>query len=304
VAPAAPPLLVAGASLCFAASGAIVWAGMGGQRSLVPSVTVFDIFSLARYPLLAAALWLIARRRSLRDRRNIIDAVTVTTGLAMLLWIFRILPNLLEPGISGVQRTVSIAYAVVQIAVTLALARLVVPGLVWSSPVRLVISGAAWALAGSVLFGLLRANGAQVDWWVADIGWMVCFALIGAAALHPAMGALARPVDGHRDETSRGRLIFLMASSMVAPVLTAFGHQAVRGTVISVSGTVLTLVVLARLWTVDVSRMRRLAWEQALHAAGPALASADSLEEIAATLRTTSDTISSGSRRTPASSSR
>jgi diguanylate cyclase (GGDEF)-like protein/PAS domain S-box-containing protein len=291
VAPAAPPLLVAGAGLCFAASGAVVWVGMGGQRSLVPSVTVFDILALARYPLLAAALWLIARRRSLRDRRNIIDAVTVTIGVAMLLWIFRILPDLLAPGMSAEQRTVSIAYAVVQIAVTLALARLLVPGLVWSTPVWLTISGAACALAGSVVFGLLRVNGAQVDWWVVDIGWMVCFALIGAAALHPAMGALARPVDGHRDEVSRGRLIFLMAASIVAPVLTAFGHHTVRGTVISVSGTVLTLVVLARLWTVDVSRMRRLAWEQALHAAGPALASADSLEEIAATLRTASDTI-------------
>src|SRR5690349_6793801 len=58
VAPAAPPLLVVGASLCSAASGAVVWVGAGGQRSLVSSVTVFDIFSLARYPLLAAALWL------------------------------------------------------------------------------------------------------------------------------------------------------------------------------------------------------------------------------------------------------
>jgi hypothetical protein len=192
-------LLMAGAALCYAASGAIVWSGMRGLPSRQPSLTAFDTLALARYLLLGAALWLFARRRSPRDRRNIIDAVTVTLGLAMLLWLFRILPNLLVPGLSGEQRAVSIAYPLVQVAVMLALARLLVPGLVWTWSVWLVITGAACALAGSVVFGLLRVNLTRLDWPVVDVGWMVCFALIRGAALHPVAEGLSylreMPID-------------------------------------------------------------------------------------------------------------
>jgi diguanylate cyclase (GGDEF)-like protein/PAS domain S-box-containing protein len=287
----APPLLIAGAALCYAASGLAVWAGMTDRQSQVPGPTVYNAFALAIYPLLAAGLWLFAELRSPRHRRSLIDAVTVTIGLAMLLWIFRILPDLLMAGVSWEERTTSSAFAVGQIAVMLALARLLAPGLAWNRSVWLVVGGAASGLAGSVVFGLLRVSGAAFDWRIYDVGWVVGFALIGAGALYPAPGTLTRPAAGHWDEPSRGRLIFLMAASMVAPVITAFGHHSVRGTAIAVSGTALTLAVLARLWTVDVAHMRRLAWEQALHEMGPALASAGSLEEIAAVLRTTAGRI-------------
>jgi diguanylate cyclase (GGDEF)-like protein/PAS domain S-box-containing protein len=283
---AAPGLLIAAAALCYAASGAFVWAGLGGRHFLEPSATGDNIFALAMYLLLAAGLWLFAGQATPRHRRSLIDAATVTIGVAMLVWIFRTLPGLLAPGLSGDQRATSLAFGAGQIVLTLALARLLAPGLPWNRPVWLVASGAACGLVGNITFGLLRINGVLFDWRIYDVGWIAGFALIGAGALYPTVAALARPAYGHQDEPSRGRLIFLMAASMVAPVLTVFGHQTVRGTVIAISGTVLTLIVLARLWTVDLAHIRTLAWGQALHAMGPALASAGSLEEIAATLRT------------------
>jgi hypothetical protein len=243
----APPLLMAGAALCYAASGLVVWAGIGNMQVREPGPNVYNIFALTLYPLLAAGLWLFAGLRTPRHRRSLIDAATVTIGLAMLLWLFRILPDLLAAGLSWEQRATSVAFAVGEIVVMLALAQLLAPGLAWNWPVWLVICGAISGLAGSIVFGLLRIAGALFDWRIYEVGWLVGFTLIGAGALYPAVGALRRPADGYRDEPSRGRLIFLMAASIVAPVLTAFGHHSLQGTVIAVSGTVLTLVVLARL---------------------------------------------------------
>jgi diguanylate cyclase (GGDEF)-like protein/PAS domain S-box-containing protein len=288
---AAPPLLIAGAALCYATAGVIIWAGMGGRHSLVPPATVDNMFNLAMYPLLAAGVWLYAELRTPWHRRSLIDAATVTIGVAMLLWIFRVVPELLDPGLSGAQRGMSVAFPAGQVLVLFALARLLAPGRAWNMPVWLLIFGTACGLAGSVVFGLIRVNGLMLYWEIYDLGWLACFTMIGVGALTPTAGALTRPVDDQWDEASRGRLVFLMAASMVAPILTIFGHQTARGTVVAISGTALTLGVLARLWRVDFSHMRMLAWERALHSVGPALASAGSIEEIADILRTALNSI-------------
>ena len=65
-----------------------------------------------------------------------------------------------------------------------------------------------------------------------------------------------------------------------------------RDAVIAVSAALLWLLAQARLWGLNVSQLRTLTWERALTAAGPALASAASVEEVAAALRTAADTVS------------
>jgi diguanylate cyclase (GGDEF)-like protein/PAS domain S-box-containing protein len=282
-----PWLLVAAAALCLAGSGIILWLGLADQAQ-VPSLDLDDVVGFLKYPLLAAALGLFARARSPGgDRRGLIDAATVTAGLVMLVWLFRILPALLDPSLSWEQRAMSAADSVGQIIVLLALARLLAPGIVWDWPVRLLALGATCGLAGSVAFGLLRAH--HVHWRLVLLGWMACFALAGAAAVHPAMRELTRPSGRRQYEPSRARLVVLTVASFVAPALLIVDQRNDRREVaIVISAVLLWLLAQARLWAVNASQLRSLTWERALRAAGSALAAASSVQEIAAAVRTAS----------------
>jgi len=283
-----PWLLLAGAALCFAGSRLSLATGDG--RPQIPSWNVYTVLGLPVYALLAGALGLFARARSSgADRRSLADAITVAAGLAMLLWLGRVVPTLTDPALSATQKFFSVAYPVGQILVLLALARLLAPGIIWDWPVRLITAGTVCALVAGVIFGLLRLR--QAYWEVADLGMIACLALLGAAAVHPAMREMtmhaARPYD-----TSRARLVVVTAASFAAPLLLLLqGDGDTRDTVVAISVALLWLLAQARLWSLNASQLRTLTWERALTAAGPALASAASLEEVAVALRTTADTV-------------
>jgi PAS domain S-box-containing protein len=287
-----PWLLLAAAVLCFGGSRLTLLAG--GSRPQIPSWDVYTIVGLPTYALFAVALGLFARARSSGgDRRSLVDAVTVTAGLVMLVWLFRILPTLIDPALSGAQKLASAGYPLGQIAILLALARLLAPGIVWDWPVRLVTVGTVCALVSGVVFGLLRLH--LTYWRLVDLGWIVCFALCGAAAVHPAMREMTRHA-ARPYETSRARLVVLTVASFAAPLLLILlilqGHDDPREAVIAVSAALLWLLAQARLWGLNVSQLRTLTLERALTAAGPALASAASVEEVAAALRAAADTVS------------
>ena len=284
-----PWLLMAAAALCWSGSQLTLLAG--ASRSQIPSWNAYSIIGSSTHALFAVALGLFARARSSgADRRSLVDAVTVTAGLAMLVWLFRILPALSDPALSESQKLASASFPLVQIATLLALARLLVPGIVWDWPVRLVTIGTVSGLVTGVVFGLTRLQHAH--WGLVDLGWIICFGLCGAAAVHPAMREMTRHATRPYD-ASRVRLIVLNLASFVAPLLLIMkGYGDARDTVIAVSAALVWLLAQARLWGLNVSQLRTLTWERALTAAGPALASATSVEEVAAALRTTADTVS------------
>src|SRR4051794_35066799 len=239
-----PWLLVAAAALCFAGSGIILLLGLADQAE-PPSLDLDDVTGFMIYPLLAAGLALFRRSRSPGgDRQGLIDAVTVTAGLVMLVWLFRILPAVLDPDFSANQKTMSITDSVGQIIVLLALALLLAPGIARDWPVRLLACGTAFGLVGSVVFGLLRTH--PVPWRLVFLGWMACFALYGAAALHPAMREATQPGGHLRYESSRARLVVLTVATFVAPMLLIVDERADRRQVgIAISAVLLWLLVQA-----------------------------------------------------------
>ena len=255
-----------------------------------PSWNAYTIVGLPTDALLAVALGLFARARSSGpDRRSLVDAVTVTAGLVMLVWLFRILPTLTDPALSGRRsspppatprpdRRPAGARAAARPRHRVGLA----------GPAGYL--GTVCGLVSGVIFGLLRLHLAY--WWLVDLGMIAGLALCGAAAMHPAMREMTRHA-ARPYETSRARLVVLTVASFAAPLLLILqGHNDTRDAVIAVSAALLWLLAQARLWEFNVSQLRTLTWERALTAAGPALASAASVEEVAAALRTAADTVS------------
>ncbi len=67
---------------------------------------------LAMYPLAAACLVLLIKRRTGgRDRGSLLDALSVTTALALLSWIFFIDPYVQDPALTWQERATSIGRA-------------------------------------------------------------------------------------------------------------------------------------------------------------------------------------------------
>ena len=84
----------------------------------LPSTSVADVFYLSCYPVIAAGLLLLIRRRNPgRDWASLIDSAVVTIGLALLSWIFLIAPLAHNGALPLGTKLVAIAYPLSDILV-------------------------------------------------------------------------------------------------------------------------------------------------------------------------------------------
>jgi hypothetical protein len=224
-----------------------------------PSPYFPDLVSLSVYPLLAAGLLLLIRqRRPGRDRASLLDATVTATGGGLLAWVFLIVPYVRSPGLSLVDRLVSVANPFCDVVLLAVAVRLAVgpgrrPAAFW-----LLVVGAVALLVSDVLYGLLALRG---EWQLGspvDLGWIVFYVCWGAAALHPSMRTLSeRGARGPR--LTRNRLALLALASLMAPAMPVIQWR--RGEAIDIGiGAVGSVVV----FMLILARMADLAAELAL----------------------------------------
>jgi len=284
----APWLLLVVANLSFGIGQVSFLVLTQIMKVTVPFPSFADGFYLAQYPLAAVGfLIFIWWRTPDRDRRSLIDALTLTVGLGLLSWIYLILPYVHNPALSWLQKSVAVGYPLGDVLLLAMIARLIVPGTARSRSVQFLILGMVGMLASDVSFGAIQLYGSFHTGTVVDLGWAICYTGWGAAALHPSMTELTLPVARQPAETSPFRLTVLMLASLIAPVVLFI--QSVTGrnhddSVIAVFSALLYLLVLSRLWDVAASHRRALSHERAVRAASVALASAVTVPEAAATV--------------------
>jgi diguanylate cyclase (GGDEF)-like protein/PAS domain S-box-containing protein len=290
----APWLLLAVAQASFAAGQvSFLVAELVGKQLPFPSFA--DVLYLATYPLYAAALLIFIRWRTPdRDRRSLIDALTLTAGLGLLSWIYLVLPYANNPALSWLQKSVAIGYPLSDVLVLAMMARLLAPGAARSWCVQLLTLGAVGQLAADTSFGLIQLYGSGTfhNGTVVDLGWVVIYAAWGAAALHPTMTELTEPVTRQQVEVSPARLAVLMLASLIAPVVLFTRSVQFGGldeNVIAVFSAILYLLVLSRLWDVATSHRRALGRERALRQAGVSLVAAVTVDQVAAAVRSATD---------------
>jgi diguanylate cyclase (GGDEF)-like protein/PAS domain S-box-containing protein len=284
-----PWLLLAASTLCFLAGQLSFLILTQILRVSVPFPSFADIFYLSTYPFGAAGVFIFIRWRTAgSDRRSLIDALTLTAGLALLSWIYLILPYVHNPALSWLQKCFAIGYPLGDVLVLAMLARLLAPGRMRARSVQLLTAGTIGMMASDVSYGLIQLHGTFHNGTIADLGWAVYYTAWGAAALHPTMADLTRPVFRRPAEVSRLRLGILMLASLIAPVvllIQSLGNGITNAGVIAVFSAILYLLVLTRLWDVATSLRRAADRERALRRAGVSLASAVTVAEAAATVK-------------------
>jgi diguanylate cyclase (GGDEF)-like protein/PAS domain S-box-containing protein len=286
----APWLLLAAANLSFTAGQVSFLVLTLVVKENVPFPSFADVLYLATYPLYAGGLLIFIRWRTPdRDRRSLIDALTLTVGLALLSWLYLILPYVHNPGLSWLQKSVAIAYPLGDVLVLAMIARLLAAGTVRTRSIQLLTLGTVGLLASDVAFGVLQLHGTFRNGTIVDLGWAVFYGAWGLAALHPSMTELTQPVARQQSETSPVRLTVLLLASFVAPAvlfIQSANDRYHNDSVIAVFSAVLYLLVLSRLWDVASSHRRFLSRERAVRVAGASLASAVTVTEVGITIRT------------------
>ncbi|MEV4516734.1 EAL domain-containing protein [Dactylosporangium sp. NPDC049525] len=198
-----------------------------GEQPLGPSLA--DVFYLAMYPLLAAALTILVRRQSPGgDRAALLDASIITVGMALLTWVFLIHPYLDGSGGSALERVTAVSYPLGDVLVLAVLARLGSGRTAGSTSFRLLLVSLLALLATDGIFTWQQLRGQfDVGGWV-DVGWIVFYVGIGCAALHPDMRRLAEPVPAGPARLTSGRFAALLAvAALLIPAVITVRSTAV-----------------------------------------------------------------------------
>ncbi|MEV4642646.1 GGDEF domain-containing protein [Actinoplanes sp. NPDC049548] len=251
-----------GAGQIMFTTGDILYAVAVADDPSASYPVVANIFYLAQYPLVAAALSVLIRRRSeARNATAFIDAGTVATGATLLWWTYLIQPIVTAPGVSATDRFAATAYPVMDLAVLAVLLRLVLAGGKRTTSFHLLVGFLVLTLLADTSYGLQTLLGEFVNGTWLDAVWLVSYLLLGAAALHPSMRRLDEAAPANSASISRWRLGLLTAAVMVVPVVLVVEH--LRGTrpnllIIAAACSVLFLLVLTRMAGL-LSVQRRLA---------------------------------------------
>jgi diguanylate cyclase (GGDEF)-like protein/PAS domain S-box-containing protein len=251
----------------------------------LPFPSFADVIYLAEYPLYVAGLAMFIRSRSTgRDARSMIDALILVVGLILLSWVFLIMPDANDASLSLLQRIVSVAYPIGDLFVLVTLARLLTPGTARGPSTVLFAFGTVCGVASDVAYDLIQYSGHHAG-VLLSLGYLAGAIAWGAAALHPSMVELTKTVRQRVPEAAPGSVIVLMVASLIPPAYLLSHsfkkHDSVEA-VVAVACGVLYLLMLSRLWDAAATNRRSLIRERTLRVASAALASAGSVEEVAA----------------------
>ena len=259
----------------------------GGE---LPTPSIADGFYLAFYPLLMMGLLVLLRERNEnRDRTALIDALIVTVAAGTLAWVYLMAPTAHDHTLHLDTKLTTIAYPLMDLLVLAVILRLSVGTRRREPAFLMLVIGTSALLITDSIYAWLLLHGGYNTGGVLDAGWVVFYALLGAAALHPSMAGLSIPAPAPSARLGRRRLVLLTLASLTAPVMlivrAALG-ESLEIYVLAAGSAVLFALVITRMAGIMRRHEAAVGREAALRRAGAALLIASSHEEIyAAALR-------------------
>lgn len=187
----------------------------GLDSSLEP---LADVCWLLTYVLFTVALLKLVRaRRRGRDTAALLDALVLTTGLALLSWQFLMLPYVRDETLSLGEKLYSLVFPLADVMLLAVLLRLWTGGGHRGWAYYLLGIGTVAMLASDTAAGLtLLVTGAFEPDGPVNLGYVTFPLAFGAAALHPSMLGISLPGRRTRARVTRGRLALLVGAVVLA----------------------------------------------------------------------------------------
>ncbi|HYD08817.1 MAG TPA: EAL domain-containing protein [Acidimicrobiales bacterium] len=181
-----------------------------------PFPSLADVAYLGAYPFLCAAGVLLVRRRLPgQDAGSFVDAAMLGVGAAVASWVFLMEPYAQDHGLRLVEQVVSIAYPAADLVLVVVIARLVLAPGTRSPSHQLLFAGLLLTLLVDTAFAWEELQGTFLSVEVIDVGFLVAYLLVGAAALHPSMADAERRVQPTRHEPGVWRVGLLGIAALV-----------------------------------------------------------------------------------------
>jgi HPt (histidine-containing phosphotransfer) domain-containing protein/two-component sensor histidine kinase len=213
-----------------------------------------DAFYLAIFPGLVAGMAMLIRRRTVeRESAALIDSTIITTGLALLSWVYIIRPQVHPENVRLFVLIVVLAYPVGDLVVLAMLLRFVLGGGQRNGSFRLLLGSMLAFLSADIgwaTVGQIGTDPGPIVQHLLEMTSMAAFALMGAAALHPSVAELSQAGAQRDARLGRGLMAGLLAASLIAPAILL--TQSLRGAIvdgiaIALCSAVLFLLVVARM---------------------------------------------------------
>jgi signal transduction histidine kinase len=242
-------VLVAAAG-AVGAVGAAFWRARFAAHDVPPTPGgVHDVFFIAFYVILGAAL-VVALRRSERGGQSVIDAAIFAAGGMLLILLLLVGPYVTTNELPALGRAVQIVSAFADVCLLALALRLLMTPLAHTPSLQLLVGATFAWVASDVVWIWLTSVGSWIPGSSADAGWLVFYGLCGAAALHPSMAALssAEPPPG---TIARWPFFALLAMALLgSTAATAYGllmREEVNSAATVAITSVLSLLVLTKI---------------------------------------------------------
>jgi hypothetical protein len=224
----------AGAALWYLIAAGVLFntAGLAVDRVLsrffgiVDPPNLSDLFYLALYPGLITGLgWFVYRQSATEEREAMLLRTAACAALVMVLavlaWEFIIWPQS-DHRISVARRVMVAAYPLADLVLIALTLRLVLAGASRNAAFCLLVASLCLFLAADVSWAVFLRSGTDPSprgEHLLEMASMCAQALVGGAAVHPAVGAITPPTEGPRVHLDAAAWTALAVSALTAPVV-------------------------------------------------------------------------------------
>ena len=190
--------------------------------------SIADVLYVAAYPLLAAGMLVFVRRRTPGwDAASMVDAAIVAISAGLLCWLFVVEPLTRDPELTTAAKVVQGAYPVMDLVILVLAVRMILGIGVRTASLALLVTAVLLLLAADTGYAVLNLLGADSFVSPLDALWLLSYACLGAAALHPSMRRIDERSAVATPDAGAARLSLLTVAVLIAPVLQVF--QYLRG---------------------------------------------------------------------------
>ncbi|GAA3447908.1 sensor domain-containing diguanylate cyclase [Planomonospora venezuelensis] len=213
---AALPWALMGIGQLCAVVGDSLWVYYEHIAEVNPFPSAADGLYLLQYPIVVAALLMLARHhRSPGDREGRLDAAILIVGLSLPYWVLLISPKIGHYDSLLVQVT-ALGYPLGDVLLLAALVRLLTGSGARTPAFRMIATALVCILAGDVIFVLLEdPQGFSLSLGV--LPFLAAYLIWGAAALHPSAADLLRTAPEPAPFLTARRLFTLTTVVLLAP---------------------------------------------------------------------------------------
>jgi PAS domain S-box-containing protein len=208
-----------GWSLLFAVPAHMIWYGAPLLGHDLGSPSLADALYVPAYCLLLAATLALSGRLGRLNTGELFDAAMVAVGACIVFWVLAFDPLIFSVRTDHAPaRLVALIYPAIDVALVAVVGRMLIGSRDRSTALRLVLAAVVIQAATDLTYSAHVLNGTFHLGGILPAGYVVEFALLGAAILHPSAIRLGDDA-GDRPPDRRLRLVLTWACASIGPAL-------------------------------------------------------------------------------------